>query len=182
MAGIIIGALIMLIGLVGSIWADNYHVSIEDSLDYLFDGKIPENLETVRFFKNYGLVLFVIGAVILVIGIIAYRKKMKADEEWRRDFQTRAYAPLDKKDVWRCPVCGAKNANYVGSCGCGYSKCSNLEFAREQGNQSFSSRTQKRPGENFTNNFWFCTKCGVKNPSDGKFCIRCGYRKYEPEE
>lgn len=53
---------------------------------------------------------------------------------------------------WICPECGVPNKNYVGSCGCGYTKNSN--------------------------DFWKCPKCNVNTPiNQSNECQNCHWKK-----
>lgn len=69
----IIGVIIILVGLVGYIWACNYNPGLEAKLERLIDGTSSSEMEMADFFKNYGIIIIIVGAVILICGIMKKR-------------------------------------------------------------------------------------------------------------
>lgn len=67
---------------------------------------------------------------------------------------------------WRCNHCGAVNAGYVGTCGCGCDKSGNMPMK--------APAQAKQDGTEDTSQMMFCTSCGKQVETDAKFCRYCG--------
>lgn len=74
-----------------------------------------------------------------------------------------------KNDELKCPHCGTINANYVGSCGCGYEK--HTQSGKVNKNISnVCSCDEEKPYS------WTCPKCGKVNQSTSDVDVcSCGY-------
>lgn len=71
---------------------------------------------------------------------------------------------------WRCRHCGAVNAGYVGTCGCGCDKSGNMPVrAAEQVKEDDLAEKEQAV---------FCSACGKQIDADAKFCRYCGAKTY----
>lgn len=111
---IALGIIIALVGLIGSAWASNYRPGLEESLEYLVDGKSSGEMEMARFFNAYGWVILVIGIALIVYGF--YKKKEAerhnrcVDAYGRNEGYIYNYEnSLGTTDAWRCSICGKIN-------------------------------------------------------------------------
>lgn len=83
-------------------------------------------ISTISIWVSTLILCFIIYGIAL---ILQYLEELGAGENIK---STSVKAPTVKEqesqntitseDEWICPKCGSKNKNYVGSCGCGYTK------------------------------------------------------------
>lgn len=67
-----IGSILLIVGLIGSIWAKLYMPSISDYANYAFTGGSAFKIHAYRFFNGYGMVIIIVGIALIIWGI--YRK------------------------------------------------------------------------------------------------------------
>ncbi len=99
-------------------------------------------------------------------GIIAMLVAMSKPEKrsYRDSSDERSLSALSSG--WKCPRCGRVNANYVGTCGCGYEKSGNMPQKNFQQTQQNAQTEQSQ--------VVYCTSCGKQVETDSKFCRYCG--------
>ena len=75
---IVIGVLLTIVGVVGTVWANNYSLedALEDVLTSFATGK-NNRLEVVRFFNNYGVIMIIAGVLLIIIGVSLSKNKKK---------------------------------------------------------------------------------------------------------
>lgn len=69
----IIGTIILAIGVICTVWANNYEPSFEEKVDKLVDGKKIENEERAETMRVLGPIIIVVGAAITVFAIVQYK-------------------------------------------------------------------------------------------------------------
>lgn len=78
--------------------------------------------------------------------------------------------------MWKCPECGKENADYVGTCGCGFEKDNTvpkiITHSSIEEKEKVNIEPVKRSGT------WRCPQCGTENTYDEEVCW-CGLRNPE---
>ena len=69
----IIGTIILAIGVICTVWANNYEPSFEEKVDKLVDGKKIENEERADTMRVLGPIIIVVGAAMTVFAIVQYK-------------------------------------------------------------------------------------------------------------
>lgn len=80
------------------------------------------------------------------------------------------------KGEWRCTHCGAVNANYVGTCGCGWDKSGNAPGKSSGQSQPVRQSQAQQLDDTQTEQpqMFYCTSCGKQMSADSRFCRFCG--------
>ncbi len=83
--------------------------------------------------RKYAILGAIFGLIVLIVAVFK-EKRMSFDVDYEDTYVARYYNNGPKSTTrihnnepvrtgyWRCPKCGRDNANYAGSCGCGYDK------------------------------------------------------------
>lgn len=83
---------------------------------------------------------------------------------------------------WKCQRCGAINAGYVGTCGCGWDKSGNVsdkdsgdsQTERIRQSQPLDAQAMQSDVQTEQSRMLYCTSCGKQMAADSRFCRYCG--------
>lgn len=144
---LVLGIIITIVGLFGTVWAKDYRANAEDLLSAMFGEDTSLGYDLARFFNNNGILIILIGIGLIVYSVYIIKKN---DPHVKSD-----YNPYEAMN-WLSQA-GSKKPNtpvYKGTTAA----------------QWFSN---PETGEYM----WKCGRCQCDNPSANVFCSNCSARR-----